>query len=72
MSIYLGIAVLAAAMLFALYSLFNAVRRGGFNYFGRWIAKAEQPQVFWFSIVVMILVLAFGAWTLPYYLLALS
>jgi hypothetical protein len=71
MSIYLGIAIILGCMLYAIYVLFTAMREGGFGYFGRRIVRAEQPFAFWFSIAVMILVLAFGAWILPYYLLAL-
>lgn len=71
MTVYLGIALIAGCMLYAIYVLFTAMREGGFSYFGRRIAKAEQPYVFWFSVVVMILILAFGAWILPHYLLAL-
>ena len=69
---YLGALILALAMGVALYGLFVGARDGAINYFGRRIARADNPLVFWFVMAVLIACLLLGARTMPIYFLALT
>jgi|GEM_PF-1625928 len=71
MSALIGAIVLLAAMLYALWVLFSGMRDGTYNYFGRNIARADQPVIFWFVMAVMIVCLYLGAKSMPYFLVVL-
>lgn len=68
---YLGALILALAMGFALYGLFIGARDGTFNYFGRRIARTDNPFIFWFVMAVLVVCLLLGARTMPIYFVAL-